>query len=118
VREFELGERSKGLFNAHYKHTIAQPVCNATIHKLLREELVPEEELQLVRNYLSGSFLRGIDGPFALADRFAAILKYNQGYDYYETYFKKLKSIRPEELQQLALKYYADGSFFQVTAGS
>ena len=86
--------------------------------KLLREELVPEEELQLVRNYLSGSFLRGIDGPFALADRFAAILKYNQGYDYYETYFKKLKSIRPEELQQLALKYYADGSFFQVTAGS
>jgi hypothetical protein len=39
VREFELGERSEGLFNAHYRHTIAQPVCNATIHKLLREEL-------------------------------------------------------------------------------
>jgi hypothetical protein len=28
VSEFELGERSGGLFNAYYKHTVAQPVCN------------------------------------------------------------------------------------------
>jgi hypothetical protein len=39
VSEFELGERSGGLFNVYYKHTIAQPVCNGTLHKLLREEL-------------------------------------------------------------------------------
>ena len=100
--------------------SVAKDAMKEIFHeiKLLREELVPEDELQLVRNYLSGSFLRGIDGPFALADRFAAILKYDQGYEYYESYFQKLKTIRPEELQQLAMKYYGDDSFFQVTAGS
>jgi hypothetical protein len=37
--EFELGERSGRLVNAFYRHTVAQPVCNGTLHKLLREEL-------------------------------------------------------------------------------
>jgi hypothetical protein len=39
VSDFELGEGAEGLFNARYKHTIAQPVCNSSLQKLLREEL-------------------------------------------------------------------------------
>jgi hypothetical protein len=39
VRAFELGEGLQGTVNAHYEHTIAQPVCNKTLHTLLREEL-------------------------------------------------------------------------------
>jgi len=36
---------------------------------------VKEEELQLVRNYMLGSFLRGIDGPFALADTYQDVME-------------------------------------------
>ena len=39
TREFELGERADNLFNAYYKHSIGQPVCNNTVKNLLREEL-------------------------------------------------------------------------------
>jgi hypothetical protein len=39
TKEFELGERADKLFNAYYKHSIGQPVCNNTVKNLLREEL-------------------------------------------------------------------------------
>ena len=47
-------------------------VCEATIEevykemKLLREELIDEEELLLVRNYMIGSILGDLDGPSIL----------------------------------------------------
>ena len=39
VREFELGERLAGTFNARHGHTIAQPVCEGTLREHLTEDL-------------------------------------------------------------------------------
>ncbi|MBC8005614.1 MAG: insulinase family protein, partial [Verrucomicrobia bacterium] len=39
----------------------------------LQTELVPEDELETVKSYLLGEFLRDFDGPFALAGSFKAI---------------------------------------------
>lgn len=85
--------------------------------KRLREEPVGQEELDRVRQYLLGEFVRDIDGPFALADAFRNIHSFGLGYDYYETYYQTLLHITPEKLQQLAQTYFAEDSFYTVVAG-
>ncbi len=44
--------------------------------KTLREKPVDKSELETVRNYILGNFLRSVDGPFALADKFKSIWEF------------------------------------------
>ncbi|HEY6160059.1 MAG TPA: pitrilysin family protein [Bacteroidia bacterium] len=85
--------------------------------KRLREEPVGEDELMLVRNYLLGSFLGSVDGPFALADRFKGIMMYNLGYDYYDRYISTIRNIKPERLLELAQQYFKQEDLIELVAG-
>lgn len=85
--------------------------------ELLRHELVGEEELQMVRNYMLGSFLKGIDGPFALLDRFKSLLLSGLDYSYYQRYLQTLESIGPEDLRELARKYYDRADLYELVVG-
>jgi predicted Zn-dependent peptidase len=78
---------------------------------------VPEEELSLVRNYMMGSFLRSIDGPFALADSFRSLWEYGLGYDHYRNFIRIIKGITAEELMQLANLYLDMDSMIELTVG-
>ncbi|MCE9539708.1 MAG: insulinase family protein [Bacteroidetes bacterium] len=83
----------------------------------LREELVPEDELQLVKNYLSGMFLRSVDGPFALAERFKGIIEYNLDYDYFDKYIATIKAISASQLRNLANTYFDKNSMTELVVG-
>ena len=85
--------------------------------KQLREELIPHEELELVRNYMIGTFLRSTDGPFALADRKKALIGYDLDYSYYERYFETVKCITPAELRDLANLYWQEEDLIDLVAG-
>ncbi len=83
----------------------------------LREELITPDELQLVKNYLLGTFLRSVDGPFAMADRFKGILHYNLGYDYFDKYIATIKSVSASELRTLANTYFDKNSMIELVVG-
>lgn len=83
----------------------------------LREELVGEEELKLVKNYMLGTFLRNVDGPFALADRFKGILEYGLGYDYFDKYIATVKGISASQLKDLANTYFDKESMIELVVG-
>ncbi len=83
----------------------------------LREELVPEDELELVKNYLSGMFLRSVDGPFALAERFKGIMEYNLDYDYFDRYIATIKAISASQLRDLANTYFDKNSMIELVVG-
>lgn len=85
--------------------------------KRMRNEIVPIEELQLVKNYLLGRFMRSFDGPFALADRLKGVLYYDIGYEYYERFVNTIKEITPEQLQDLANSYLAQEELTEVVVG-
>jgi predicted Zn-dependent peptidase len=84
----------------------------------LRNEPVADEELQTVKSYLLGEFLRDFDGPFALAASFKAINDFNLGYSFYEDYLHVLRNLTSGELMQLAQKYLNPEDFYTVVAGS
>src|SRR3990172_3972484 len=85
--------------------------------KRLREDLVSEPELNLVRSYMLGSFLSSVDGPFALADRFKGIMTYGLSYDYYDRYIKTIKTISANELRDLANKYWKEEDLIELVVG-
>jgi zinc protease len=95
-------------------------VCEATIEevykemKLLREELVDEEELLLVRNYMMGSILGDMDGPFHIIAKWKNILLNNMPEDYFYESIKAIKETTSEELKALAEKYLQPDHFYEL----
>lgn len=85
--------------------------------KLLRENAVSTEELETVRNYILGQFLRSVDGPFALAEKFIAVKEFGLDYSYYSRYFDAVKSVTPNELQYLANIYLQEKDLIECVAG-
>lgn len=98
-------------------------VCSKAVHEIykeldtLREELVDEDELALVRNYMLGSFLSSIDGPFALADRFKGILVYGLDYGFYENYIHTIKTVSAVHLRDLANMYLQQHDLIELVVG-
>ena len=84
---------------------------------ILRVELVGEQELNLVRNYMLGSMLGSLENIMSHADKFKNIHFSGLDYDYYANYIETVKSISSENLRQLANKYLDVNQFVQVVAG-
>ena len=95
-------------------------VCEATIQEiykemqLLREELIDEEELLLVRNYLIGIILGDLDGPFQIIGRWKNIILNNLDGQYFYDSIKIIKTISAGELQALANKYLQPENFYEL----
>ncbi|GET29624.1 pitrilysin family protein [Prolixibacter sp. SD074] len=83
----------------------------------LQNELVPEDELEMVRSYMMGRVLREFDGPFAMSQSFETIFEFGLTYGYYERLIETIRNITPIEIQNLARQYLSPGSMTQVIAG-
>lgn len=95
-------------------------VCEATITEVykemedLRQEPVDEEELLLVRNYMMGSILGDLDGPFHIINRWKTIILNDLPEDYFYKQIDTIKKVTAEELQQLANKYLLPEKFYEL----
>ena len=95
-------------------------VCEATIAevykemKILRGELVDEEELLLVRNYMIGSILGDLDGPFQILARWKNYILNNLDDSYFYTSIQTIKTISAEEIKELAQKYLVPDAFYEL----
>lgn len=123
---YGIGSGLASLVNAGYffiTTEVGTDVTNDTLKeiykeiKLLREELVDADELETVRNYVLGQFLRSVDGPYSLADKFKAIWEFDLGYDYFEKYFEAVKTITPEEIKALANTYLQEKDLIELVVG-
>ncbi len=85
--------------------------------KLLRDNLVSSQELETVRNYILGQFLRSVDGPFALSDKFKSIWEFGLDYNYFDNYFNAVKTVTPTEIRDLANKYLQENDLIECVAG-
>ncbi len=86
--------------------------------QLLIDEPVKQEELQCVKNYLSGSMLSAFDGVFNVSAALSNLLPYGLDFDFVHLQFETVKNITADELQSLAIKYYQAESFTEVIAGA
>jgi predicted Zn-dependent peptidase len=95
-------------------------VCEATVTETykemerLRNEPVDEDELLLVRNYMLGSILGDLDGPFHIINRWKNIILNELPHDYFYKQIDVIKSVTADELQQLANKYLKPKNFYEL----
>jgi len=95
-------------------------VCEATVEEvykemhLLTEELIDDEELLLVRNYLIGVILGDLDGPFQIIGRWKNIILNGLNEAYFYNSVDTIKTISAKELQQLANKYFIRDKFYEL----
>ena len=102
---------------------VGASVCRAALNEIyreldiLRETIVPEDELTVVKHYLMGELIRLFDGPFAQAESLKAILEYGLDYDYYDKTINTIKNTSAKRLRDLANQYFAPGTFTEIVAG-
>jgi zinc protease len=82
--------------------------------ELLRDEPVDDEELQMIRNYMIGTVLGDLDGPFQVAARWKSLLLNDLDQDYFYRGIEIARSIQPKELQELANKYLRPEEFYEL----
>lgn len=102
---------------------VGADVCKAAVIEiekeinLLKTELIPEEELSLVRNYMLGSLLGSLENVMSHADKFKNIYFSGLDYEYYDRYTRVIRSITAEEVLQMANKYLNTDQFYKVIVG-
>ncbi|HTH81620.1 MAG TPA: pitrilysin family protein [Mucilaginibacter sp.] len=84
---------------------------------LLKSELIPAEELSLVKNYMLGSLLGSLENVFSHADKFKNLYFSGLDYEYYDRYTNVVKSITADELLKLANQYLKVDEFYKVIVG-
>ncbi|MBX2921876.1 MAG: insulinase family protein [Chitinophagaceae bacterium] len=95
-------------------------VCEATIEEVYREmetlrnEPVAEDELLLVKNYLIGTILGDLDGPFHIIGRWKNIILNNLDDQYFNESVNVIKDINTGKIQELANKYLHPERFYEL----
>jgi predicted Zn-dependent peptidase len=95
-------------------------VCRATIDevykemKILREELVDEDELALVKNYMLGSLLGDLDGPFQIIGRWKTYVLNGLTDAYFYNTIQTVRSMDAKALNELANKYLNEEDFYEL----
>jgi predicted Zn-dependent peptidase len=82
--------------------------------KLLRDELVGEDELLLVRNYMMGSILGDLDGPFHIMAKWKNIILNNLEEGYFYDSVTAIRETSAEELRVLANEYLQPEKFYEL----
>jgi zinc protease len=95
-------------------------VCEPTITEVykemedLRNEPIDDEELLLVRNYMMGSILGDLDGPFHIISRWKNIILNGLNENYFYDQIESIKKVSATELQELANKYLIPENFYEL----
>lgn len=84
----------------------------------LKDETIPEEELNLVKNFMLGDLMRSADGPFQVVDIWKSIIEFNLPSNYFEKSINEIKQITGDKIRQLANHYLINESLIEVVAGN
>lgn len=95
-------------------------VCRPTIAEVYKEmellcnEPVDQEELDLVRNFMIGTILGDLDGPFQIIARWKNYILNELTREYFYHSVQTIKTVSAEELQELAKKYLQPHEFYEL----
>ena len=93
-----------------------QEICKEI--ERLRTEPMPEEELALVKNMMTGEMMRILDGPFGIADVTIENILCGTDNTVIGENIRRIRQMTPADVQRLARKYLAKEDLVTVIAGA
>ncbi len=103
---------------------VRNEVTDSTVNEILREmdrmiyEPIEPGNLELTRNFMTGSFARSLESPRTIANFALNITRYDLPEDYYATYLERLNEVTIEDVQEMAAKYLNTENAIIVVAGN
>ncbi|MCK9160545.1 MAG: insulinase family protein, partial [Bacteroidaceae bacterium] len=96
-----------------------EPLIREVYHEIdvLQEDLVSDDELIMVRNYMIGNLCRSCESAFSLANLWQFV--YTQGLkdSYFNDLLQSIREVTPEELRKLARTYLCKNILKEVVTG-
>ena len=102
---------------------VGHEVKEATITELkfeinrLQTELVKDDELALVQNYMLGQLLKSADGPYAMMDLYLSAEMYQKELEFYNLAITAIQNITAVRIKDLAKQYLNWNDMSVVIAG-
>ncbi|WP_375436845.1 M16 family metallopeptidase [uncultured Hymenobacter sp.] len=83
----------------------------------LQNELIPQKELQTVKNYVIGKFANELSTVFEQCDKYKAIIFLNLPSDHYSQFISEVNSVDSQQLLTLAQQYLSPTSMTEIVVG-
>ncbi len=115
-------DRLVGRFSAGTE--VRNSVTDSTVVEILYEmermiqEPVDAHDLELTKNFMTGTFARSLEHPRIIANFALNIARYGLPDDYYATYLERLDAVTPAMVQGMAAKYLRPDQAHIVVAGN
>ncbi len=84
---------------------------------ILSKEPVSIAELETVKNYILGNFIKSIDGPFNQSEKIKTIVLRNLEEDFYQNHIKKILSITANDIQKTVNNYFTKDKLVELVVG-
>lgn len=88
-----------------------------TIFEELKQTSLSDIELNKIKQYYSGQFRSGFDGPFAMGNKIQHLMYRGLPNDYYSTVLPGIWAITAKDIIELANNYLHPNSFIHVLSG-
>lgn len=85
--------------------------------RILKEDLVSEEELQTVKTYTVGKFINDTANIFDQSEKYKSIILKNLPQDYYSRYLQDIQNLTAAEIPALVETYFPEESLSIVVVG-
>jgi predicted Zn-dependent peptidase len=85
--------------------------------EILQNTPPDEEELQILKNYLSGEILDNTDGILKQDTVWKSIITKNLPYDYYNQFLQRIKTIQAEDISKVFQKYISISQLKKCVVG-
>lgn len=84
----------------------------------IRDEKVESKELEMAKNYVSGSFVQSLEKAENIAEYALEIERYKLPKDYYKTYLKRVYDVSVDDVQRAAKQYLKPNQMTIALVGS
>ncbi|TGE17035.1 M16 family metallopeptidase [Hymenobacter elongatus] len=84
---------------------------------LLQDELIPDTELQTVKNYMTGKFANELSTVFEQCDKYKSLVFFQLPNSYYSDFLAQVNQVTSQDLQKLAQKYLSPDKMTEIIAG-
>jgi zinc protease len=104
--------------------SVRNAVTDSSVQEFIYEmdrmvkEPVSENDLQLAKNSMAGSFARSLESPQTIAGFALNTYKYNLPKDYYNTYLSRLEKVNIADIQRVAAKYVKPQNAYILVVGN
>lgn len=115
-------DRLVGYFKAFA--SVRNSVTDSSVQEFIYEmdrmvkEPVAENDLQLAKNSMAGSFARSLESPQTIANFALNTYKYNLPKDYYNTYLSRLEKVSIADVQRVANKFVKPSNAYILVVGN